>query len=142
MDRFWFGWLTIWCWGVLAFGALLVTAAIPGFDAAAREVFLVFGGGTVDAATFEQPSTRFGLGLQGALTLGWGMTMILLIGAARTIGASLWRGLTIAVLIWYVIDSAISVATGFGLNAVSNTVFVIAFLIPIIASGALRPRGA
>ena len=138
MARFWSVWLMAWCGGVLAFGALLVTAAIPGVDGAARALFVLFSNNSVDQAIFEQPAVRFGLGLQGALTIGWGLTMFALLQAANTVGAPLWRALTFAVLAWYVIDSAISVSTGFWINAVSNTTLVAAYMAPILASGALR----
>jgi len=39
---------------------------------------------------------------------------------------------------WYVIDSILSITTGFGLNAAPNTVFMAAFLLPVIRSGVLR----
>ena len=56
--------------------------------------------------------------------------------------ASSWSiinvALTLALIIWYVIDGIISIATGFGLNAVSNTAFAIAYFIPLLASAALR----
>lgn len=43
-----------------------------------------------------------------------------------------------AILIWCVIDSSLSVATGFGLNKVPNTGLLIAHLIRVLASGALK----
>lgn len=138
MTQFWKAWLTVWCFGVLVFGALLVTAAVPGFDGAIRGLVILFSGGSVDAAALDQPIVRFGLGLQGALTIGWALTIFPLLRAADALGAPVWRALTFAMLVWYVIDSAISIATGVALNAVSNTVLMVAFLIPVLASGALR----
>jgi hypothetical protein len=46
-----------------------------------------------------------------------------------------WRGLSRAVLIWFVVDSVLSVATGFPLNAVSNAVFVALFMGPAVKLG-------
>ena len=138
MGRFWSVWLLVWCWSVLAFGALLMTAAIPAADGAARALFVLFSDHSVDQAIFEQPAVRFGLGLQGALTIGWGLTMLGVLQVAETVRAPLWRALTFALLVWYVIDSAISVSTGFWINAVSNTTFIVAYIAPILASGALR----
>ena len=40
-------------------------------------------------------------------------------------------------VVWHVIDSAISGASGAPANAVSNTVFLLTFLTPIMASGVL-----
>lgn len=141
MSRIWWNWLQVWCWAALAFGALLLTAAIPSVDGAVRAVFVLFSGDPETAAVFEHSAVRFGLGLQGALTIGWVLTIFPLMEAAKTTGAPTWRALTVAVLVWYVIDSAVSVATGFWLNAISNTVFLVAFMAPIWASGVLTAQG-
>lgn len=138
MHGIWSIWMRAWCWGMLAFGALLVTAAIPGLDGAVRALYVLFSANPSNAAAFDHSATRFGLGLQGALTIGWGLTILTLLSAARAAGAPLWRGLTGALLVWYVIDSAISIATGFWPNAVSNTVLMAAFAYPVFAAGVLR----
>lgn len=140
MSSFWSGWLLVWCWSVLAFGALLVSAALPGFDGAARAVFSLFANSPTNAASFDLPAVRFGLGLQGALTIGWGMTMFAVFAAAKTVGAPIWRSFTIALLVWYVIDSAISMATGFWINAISNTVVMIGYLVPVLVSSVLKDK--
>lgn len=136
MHGIWADWMKVWCWGVFVFGVVLATAAVPPADGLVRTLYTFFSGGGENAAAFDTNAMRFGLGLQGALTMGWALTM----RAAIRTGAPIWRELTAAVLIWYMIDSAISVAMGFALNAVSNTVLTIAFLIPVMASGALKRR--
>jgi len=130
--------MQVWCWGVFAFGVLLTTAAIPPIDGLVRTLYTLFSGGGENAAAFATDPVRFGLGLQGALTIGWALTLM---AAIRT-SAPIWRELTLALVVWYVIDSAISVSTGFGLNAVSNTLLMVAYLIPVLASGALKHRPA
>ncbi len=65
----------------------------------------------------------------GALVAGW----LLLWG-----DLSLANILTGTVLVWYVIDGAISLATGFALNAVSNTALLTLYLFPVLRSGVLR----
>jgi len=138
MQGFWVSWMKVWCWGVFAFGVVLATAAVPPADGLVRTLYTLFSGGGENAAAFDTNAVRFGLGLMGALTMAWALTIL---AAIRT-GAPIWGELTAAVLIWYVIDSAISISTGFALNAVSNTVLTIAYLIPVLASGALKQRGA
>ena len=55
----------------------------------------------------------------------------------RACGAdvAVWRGLSRAVLIWYVLAATLSVATGFALNAVSNTLFMALFMLPAVKLG-------
>lgn len=141
MSAFWSNWLKVWCFGVLAFGGFLALAAVPALDGGVRLVLTLFSGGDVAPDALDQPIVRFGIGLQGALTLGWGLTMLIVLDAAATLGASVWRRLIVAVAVWFVIDSAISLATGVTLNAASNMVLFAAFLVPILASGVLRDPG-
>ena len=138
MNGLWKTWMTVWCWGLLAFGVLLAMVAVPGADGAARLLFNAFNSDRSNPAVFDLPAVRFGLGLQGALTIGWALTMFAMIDAAQAGGARIWRSLTGALLVWYVIDSAISVRTGFALNAASNTLLMASFLLPVLASGVLR----
>ncbi|MBY0568908.1 MAG: hypothetical protein K2P70_16450 [Hyphomonadaceae bacterium] len=142
MSKFWTGWLNVWCAVVLAFGAFLALAAVPALDGGVRLVLSLFSGGSVPPEALDQPIVRFGIGLQGALTLGWGLTMMALIDAAKTLGAPMWRKLTIALVVWYVVDSAISIVTGLTLNAGSNTVLMAGYLIPVLVSGVLRDQRA
>jgi hypothetical protein len=137
MAGLWKNWITAWCWAVIVFGAVLAAAGLPATDGVARVLFGVVGGLPADPAMFEPTGMRFAVALMGAVTLGWGFTILFLLPAIHAAGASAWKGLTAAILIWYVIDSAFSVATGFALNAVSNTGLLIAFLVPVLASGAL-----
>lgn len=138
MNGFWKTWMRVWCWGVLAFGLVLALSAVPALDAAARAVLALLGGDPGKAALLDQPEMRFAFGLQGALTLGWGFTMMAMVGLAHGAGAPVWRSLTASLLVWYVIDSLISISTGFPLNAVSNTLLVAGYLAPVLASGVLR----
>lgn len=143
MNGFWKTWMRVWCWGVLAFGAVLVLAAVPALDAAPRFVLGLLGGDPAREALLDQTEMRFAFGLQGALTLGWGLTMVAMIGLAHDAGAPVWRSLTVSLLVWYGIDSLISISTGFPLNAVSNTLLTVGYLAPVLASGVLRgPRPA
>ncbi len=135
MSGFWKTWMRVWCWAVLAFGAVLVLAAVPALDAAPRLALGLVGG---DPVLLDLPTMRFAFGLMGALTLGWGVSMMAMVALAHTHGAPVWRSLTASVLVWYVIDSAISVLTGFPLNAVSNTLLTVGYLIPVLVTGVQR----
>ncbi|WP_156256270.1 hypothetical protein [Sandarakinorhabdus oryzae] len=135
MSRtFWENCLHAWLWMVIGFGGLFAAAGVPGLDGGAGLFYWVVSGGTVDVGAFAAPGMRLSVALVGALTMGWGVTML---AVWRACGAdpAVWRGLSRAVLIWYVVDSALSVATGMPLNAVSNTLFVALFLVPAIKLG-------
>jgi hypothetical protein len=138
MAGLWKTWIVFWCWGVILFGAVLATAGWHAIDGIARLAFSVIGGAEAGPNYFEPPGMRFSVALMGAVTLGWGFTILFLLPAIHAAGAPAWRGLVAAMLIWFVIDSAFSVSTGFAMNAVSNTALMIGLLVPLLASGALK----
>lgn len=131
--------MTRWCWAVIVFGVLLIGAVSPLTDAPSRALFAIMGGvhPPMDAPL------RFAVGLLGAVTLGWGFTLLTVTSVSHRldtlVACALWRRLTATMLVWYVVDSMISIATGFALNAVSNTVFVIVFAVIVWWSQVLRP---
>lgn len=139
MTAFWRNWFTLWSLFVMLFGLVLAGAGLPALDSIATLIF-----GIVGATDMVwTPELRFAVALMGAVTLGWGMTLLTGIRAAIALGdqgAPVWRGLLIAMLVWFVVDSSMSVATGFWLNAVSNTIITAAFIIGVIGSGALKAQ--
>lgn len=117
--------MTMWCSAVILFGLVLVGGA---FDATSAPVYALFAVLDGPGPVAYEPVLRFSLALMGAVTLGWGATVLAVLrGTAQMPDAqslALWRGITVAVLSWYVIDSTLSIATGFWRNAVSNTVLI------------------
>ena len=51
---------------------------------------------------------------------------------------SVWGLITVSAVVWFVIDSILSAATGFGLNIVPNLLLLVGFLIPVIRNGVLK----
>jgi len=138
MTIFWRNWLSAWCWGVALFGLVLAGAGLEAPSGPPRLIFGLLNGPNSPVLNAQM---RFSVALMGAVTLGWALTLRVALGAAHALGdraRPTWRGITVSLLVWYVVDSSLSVATGFGLNAVSNTVIVAAFLLPILRGGVLR----
>jgi hypothetical protein len=133
MSAFWKSWLNGWCGAVMLFGLVLLTGAFEATSGPLGALYGLLGPAVPD---FD-PALRFSVALLGAVTIGWGLTLYAAVDAAHKLGGPMWRRLTVAVVAWYVIDSALSVATGFALNAVPNTLFLIGWLLPLRASGAL-----
>lgn len=131
---FWEHCLHAWVWMTIGFGLLFAGAGVSGLDGGAGLFYWVVSGGTVDAGDFDAPGMRISVSLVGAVMLGWGCAM-LAVWRACGADAAVWRGLSRAVLIWYVVDSALSVATGFAFNAASNTAFVALFMVPAVQLG-------
>jgi hypothetical protein len=136
MTPFWRTWLRVWCWATFGFGAVLAAAAFPALDGPTRWFYDLVHWPLDGQSSFDE-NVRFTCGVLGAVMIGWALTIFATVDAAEKLGAPVWRALTTAMVVWYVIDSAISVATGAPVNAVSNTVFLITYLAPILASGVL-----
>jgi hypothetical protein len=139
MSKYWQNWMSAWAIFVALFGLVLAAGAFEATDGLTRMLFTLFGNPMP-----ETPDSlhRFAIGLMGAVTMGWGLTYFAafkaLHGLDAKTAAPLWRFVLFASLVWYVIDCAISCATGYSMNAVSNTLVIIGFLIPILKTGVLR----
>ena len=142
MSTFWRNWLLVWSVGVAIFGLVLAGGA---FEATSGPVSLIYQGlqGPGDL-TFD-PAMRFTLAVMGCVSIGWAVTMFLMIRVAYSLGdraRPIWIGLTAGVVTWFVTDSSLSVATGFGLNVVPNAGLIVTYLAAILGSGALKGRSA
>lgn len=129
-------WFTALGIGNVLFGIVLTLGAFPATDAPAMAL-LRLQNAVLASAPLTQ-TTRFTIGVLGGVSIGFG---ILLWGtstlAMRTGDRALARWLAAGVLGWYVPDSIASMLTGFGANAVINTVLLTAFMVPLLASGLL-----
>ncbi|MBI1186681.1 MAG: hypothetical protein GC206_05015 [Alphaproteobacteria bacterium] len=137
MTGFWKTWMFAWCAATLALGAIFAAAAFPATDAVARLYYdAVYW--PLDGRSAFAEDLRFTVAVLGAVLIGWAITIYGMIAAAERVGAPVWRTLTFAMLAWFGIDSALSVAAGVPVNAIANTGFLVTYLLPVLASGVLR----
>ena len=140
MSTFWRNWLLVWSIGVAIFGLVLAGGALEATSGPVSRIYQFLQG---PGDLMFDPAMRFTLAVMGCVSIGWAVTMFLMIRAAFTLGEqarAIWVGLTAGVVTWFVTDSALSVATGFGLNVVPNTVLIVTYLIAVLGSGALKRR--
>lgn len=140
MTGVWRVWMAVWRLSVAGFGAVLAGAAFEATSGPARMVFDLVG----EALPQDMSSPlRFSIALMGAVTLGWWLTLEAVFRAMDLLGdraAPVWRGVTLSVVGWYVIDGVLSAATGYPLNNIPNTVLLAGYLIPVLATGVMRRR--
>lgn len=137
MTSFWRYWLLAWAMSVIGFGAVLSGGAFESTSGPVRFVFNLLNG-TGDLPFDE--NLRFSLAVLGAVSIGWGVTALGVVRVALTLGersAPLWSALVTGTLTWFVIDSALSVATGFELNVLPNCLLLGGLLVPVLANGLL-----
>lgn len=78
---------------------------------------------------------KFTFGVLGAVMVGWMVVILrLLLGGFRRGEREAWDTIALSIVIWYVVDTAFSLAMGYPANAVFNTLVFIAFAIPLGAT--------
>lgn len=142
MSAYWMTWLKLWCGLVMGFGLLIMTTAFAATDGLAVSLIDLLNGS--DPIVMTEP-LRFAFALMGVVSLGWGMTLLVTFRAVHLLGPQgrpVWRAITAVVVAWYLIDSSLSVATGFALNAASNTLLLVLYLVPMLRTGVVGGRAA
>ena len=132
--NFWWRWLVAADIIVIVFGAaqaLLPDLIRQGFS------LLVFGSASyVD--TFPQDAIRYITlthAVMGSVMIGWGVSMMYtLLTQFRTGEWTGWVSIAIAMTLWFIPDTAMSILTGFWQNAVLNVGFILLFVIPLAAT--------
>lgn len=138
MSLFWRRWFALWCLSLGIFGLMLAAGGIEVTSAPAAFILTTLNGGSV---IMFDATLRFSLAVLGAVSIGWAVTLYLMIGAAielRERGAPFWHAITAGMACWLVIDSALSVMTGFALNLIPNGILATLYLIGLSGSGAVK----
>ena len=118
---------------VIAFGILLVAEVLIGTAGLANWVvdlaFWPLDGGQ----NLTAPETRIMMAIGGGVMIGWGVTLLYVVGPIAAAAPDLARRtIMVAMLCWYVPDSAGSLASGAWVNVIGNTIFLAMFLGPIM----------
>ena len=132
--NFWWRWLVAADIIVIVFGAaqaLLPDLIRQGFS------LLVFGSASyVD--TFPQDAIRYITlthAVMGSAMIGWGVSMMYtLLTQFRNGEWTGWISPAVALILWFIPDTTISIVTGFWQNAVLNVGFILLFAIPLAAT--------
>ena len=134
IPAFWFRWLQAATGGTIVFG--LALAALPEWT---RQGFGLLVYGRADAlAAFGpgvQPYLTLAHGVMGSVMVGWGLALWLTLrGPFRRGERHGWNVFAVSLVGWFVPDTTVSLWTGLWPNAVLNTVFGLAFAVPLIAT--------
>lgn len=142
MTNFWRSYFILWVASIGLFGVVLAGGA---FEATSAPVGFILTSLQVPGDLTFTPVLRFSLALMGAVTIGWAATLYGLVRAACTMGEAghpMWNAITAGMVTWFVIDCSLSIATGFGLNVVPNTILAGMYFFGLRASGALKQTKA
>lgn len=138
MSGFWRGWFVVWCLSIGIFGAVLCGGA---FEPTSGPVRLVLASLRGPSDAHFDSTLRFSLGVMGAVSIGWAVTLFFVVREAIALaagGRALWNAITAGMVSWFVIDSTLSVATGFALNVAPNVALAGMYVVGLLGSGALK----
>jgi len=128
--------------GTIIVGFLLALVAFPPL-AAPGIAMIDFVDWPVDGAVDLDRISRTLSAVSGGLTAGLGACFLFLVAPLVERGDPLARsGGALTLLIWYGIDSAGSIAAGAPLNAVTNTLFLMLLLVPLLLAGKRVPEAS
>lgn len=84
------------------------------------------------AQTYDHPDTQFVGALAGGFLMGWGLLIWLLSGDAYDAAPEAIRRAVVGGFVaWFILDSAGSITSGHGSNALFNVIVLIAFVGPL-----------
>jgi hypothetical protein len=132
--RFWRLWLVVATSVVALFGFALVLSA-----SFARWLFgwILFGSATgIDGLGAEaQPYLALVHGVLGAVMTGWALALLLVVLGPFARGEwEAWRTIAASLVAWFVLDTALSLVTGFWPNVVLNLALALLFAVPLAAT--------
>ena len=131
-------WMNIWRAAMIAAGLIFVLAAFPATDIFVRLFYdLIYW--PLDGNSGFSDASRPTIAILGAVFLAFAVLIQGVVKIAFDDPASpLWRVITMSVVVWWVVDSGVSVICGVPVNAVTNTILLVIFLVPILGSGVLK----
>ena len=132
--NFWWRWLVAADIGVMLFG--IAQALFPNL---VRQGFSLMVFGSADyMETFPQDAVRYitlAHAIMGAVMIGWGISMMYTLFTQFRNGEwTGWVSIAVAMTLWFIPDTVISIATGYWQNAVLNIGFILMFASPLAAT--------
>ncbi len=141
VNPFWRSWFDSWCLSMILFALLVAGGALESTDAPFRLMLATVNAGVHTGEPIGiTPALRFVTGVLGGVFCGWIVALWATLRFAMAMGSAgrpLWIACTLGMGTWYIVDSTLSVLTGFALNVVPNTLALALYGFGLIGSGAL-----
>lgn len=126
-------WLKIGAASLVGFGLLVAVAAIPAMNGPAAWLLDLIYFPLDGAEAAGAPADRLLSAIAGGVMAGWGVMIWIVAGEIYPADPALGRRLILSsIIIWFVIDSSMSVAAGAPLNVVGNLGFLLVFVLPVL----------
>ena len=132
-EKFWMGWLRITIYLVITAGFLMVILYHLGLTGYLDH--------KIDKAFFDGinpgPAVHFlriwMISIAGAVMMGWGLAMLYIVNHPFQRGEKwAWKSIFYPMVTWYLIDTAVSLGFGVGINVVINTILFLQVIAPLL----------
>lgn len=124
--------MRIAAWITLLSGIGIAAALVPGLERMFNGFLAIVIPGSEGMAALTTTEAKMITAIDGGLLAGFGVMLLLIVVPAIEAGNDvIKRAATIAILVWFVVDGTGSAIAGAPLNIVSNSVFLIAYLVPL-----------
>jgi hypothetical protein len=132
-EKFWSGWLKITMLIVILAGIFLALLAnIIPWKFMDEQINGVFFSGTAPDNSVEM-FKRWLIGISGAVMAGWGCSMLYVVNHPfRRKEQWAWRCIFYPVIIWFAIDTSVSIYFGAHFNVVINSILLLQIMAPLL----------
>jgi len=130
----WINWLLAVAVGVVAFGLVLVL--LPSLTRQGFSLLVYASAERIDEFGIE-PARYISLAhaVLGGVMVGWGSALFYITRTLLARGSRIaWNLVALSVLAWFIPDTSYSLLSGYWQNALLNTVFLILFAVPLLAT--------
>jgi len=132
---FWFRWLQILTIVMILFGAMMLVTPDVTLGLFSMIFYGEPGGFQARYPAEAIEYMRFIHGDLGSTIVGWGVTAYLALnGPFRRVDSGGWIMLVTPLVVWFVTGAGYSIYAGFWRNAVFNTLFLVLYSIPLLAT--------
>ena len=124
-------------WGFIIFGVVFVAISFPNLDGFARWLTQFFDWSGQAVTEPMTRNARWYAAIMSGLSVGFGTFFVFLVApllthSERSVQLIAKRGGLIAAISWYMVDSLGSLAASVPSNVATNTVFLLAFIVPLL----------
>ncbi|MGB5723092.1 MAG: hypothetical protein WBM39_01650 [Parasphingorhabdus sp.] len=126
-------WLRVVAIGSMLTGIVMAVGSVSDPTGVMSLFFGLVSSGDSGIGGIATPEAKLALAVAGGVFAGFAAMFLFIVAPAVKAGdAGVRRGVIISLIIWYVIDSGASVASGNAANAVANTGMLLLFILPLV----------
>ena len=132
-EKFWMGWLKITMLIIILAGVLLIIFGNSSYaEILNKQINRAFYSGKIPGKSVLLMKGWL-IAVSGAVMAGWGSTMLYIVYHSFRKGEKwAWRSIFYPLLIWYLLDSSVSLYYGATFNVIINSILFLQLIAPLL----------